>query len=308
MQTLLKCSILILVLCPVHSFAAVGDQNTYSLTINEKEPHRLKVEARFVLRDPVLYMDEFGGNNLPKRWAQFVEDLSVTDRNGRPLTVKELPDAKWSIGASSGTSVVVRYDVILAHEKHTWPGGIDGVAFARDWGVFYTGRTFLIMNGKEFKEVKVNFALPSSWKVTTGWERDPTGSNAFVARNKEELLQSMFFAGTHTEFSLRRDGFELVFALGGPAMEAKQKEFFNLAKGVLDQFTELMGGIPNPPPDRKFRKSAVIINAGKELDGEVIGNHISMILDPAADPQNDTIGKFIFAHEFFHLWMGKRST
>ncbi len=306
MRTTIRFAVLILALFSANVIVtAAPNGTTYSLTINEDDPRRLKVEARFVLRDPVLYMDEYGGNSLPKRWAQFVENLSVTDASGNSLVVKELGDAKWRVTGPENIPVVLRYSIVLDHEKHTWAGGIDGVAFARDWGVFYTGRTFLVMNGKELNDVRVNFVLPRNWKVTAGWENDPSTVDRFIARNKEELLQSMFFAGTHREFKVTRDGFELVFALGSPAMEVKEKELHDLAKGVLDQFIKLMGGAPKPPPERRFKKSVVIINAGKQVDGEVIGNHISMILDPAGDPQSKMIGKFIFAHEFFHLWNGK---
>ena len=49
----------------------------------------------------------------------------------------------------------------------------------------------------------------------------------------------------------------------------------------------------------------VIINPSVETDGEAIGSNISILIDPEGDSMSQTIARFIFAHEFFHLWNGK---
>jgi predicted metalloprotease with PDZ domain len=66
-----------------------------------------------------------------------------------------------------------------------------------------------------------------------------------------------------------------------------------------------MGGVPTSQPGSDFKKAIVIINSGEQMDGEVIGNHINMIFNPNGDAQSQIIARFIFAHEFFHLWNGK---
>ena len=93
--------------------------------------------------------------------------------------------------------------------------------------------------------------------------------------------------------------------MGGDEIIAREAEFRRLASGVLDYYIELMGGIPKSPPGNEFKRVIVIINAGNNADGEVIGSNINMIFDPKGDPQSQLISKFIFAHEFFHLWNGK---
>jgi predicted metalloprotease with PDZ domain len=262
-----------------------------------------KIEAEFTLEDNRLYMNKFGAEQFPKRWAEFVQNVSAKDEKGNPVTIEELPGAEWKINAPANQKILLSYEVALKHEDSRWNGGIDGVAFARDWGVFYTGRTFLILNGKARKDIPISFQIPNGWRVTAPWNRAKK-PNVFIAKDLTDLMESMFFAGTHEEFSVRRDGFELIFALGG-GVSAQKEAYKNLAQGVLDYYINLMGGIPNPPPSNKFKRSVVIINAGKDLDGEVIGNHISMILDPNGDEQTHLIAKFIFAHEFFHFWNGK---
>ena len=81
-----------------------------------------------------------------------------------------------------------------------------------------------------------------------------------------------------------------------------------MASGVLEYYIDLMGGLPNPSPDNVLDKSVVIINTADTTDGEVIGNNISILVQRDGDAMSKMISKFIFAHEFFHLWNAKSFT
>jgi predicted metalloprotease with PDZ domain len=282
---------------------SLKNNDTYTITINKDNPRLLKVKAELILKDDVLYMSRNGAGQFPERWAKFVHNIKAVDKRLRVLKITDLGEARWKIDAGKGLRVRLTYEVVLDHEKHKWSGGIDGAAFAKDWGVFYTGRSFLIMNGQESKDIGLKFDIPADWSVSGSW--DQLGPKRFVAANLTDLSESMFFAGTHREFSVKRNGFELLFALGGKEIVAQEDKFRSLSQGVMDYYIELMGGIPKSPPGNEFKKSIVIINSGSEMDGEVIGSHINMIFNPDGDAQSKIISKFIFAHEFFHLWNGK---
>lgn len=282
---------------------AIG-ADRYRLSISSANPKILSVTADL---EPAssLSMAEYGADQFPERWAKFVSDLTAADENGNSLVVEPLGGAKWRVQGAA-KRLRIHYFVRLDHEGHTWPGGIDGIAFARDWGVFYSGRTFLVVPDRaERSSVDIDFNLPVGWNVTASWERVSRGRHSFRANGMADLKESLFFAGRHKEFVVSRKGFDLIFALGGPGIAENEADYKRLATQVLDKYIALMGGIPNPPPSRKFSRSVVFINNSKELDGEVIGNHISMILDPSGDRQTQIFSKFIFAHEFFHLWNGK---
>ena len=115
----------------------------------------------------------------------------------------------------------------------------------------------------------------------------------------------MFFAGTHKEVSIQRGDFELLLALGGNDLIAQQEEFINLAKGVFDYYSQLMGGGPKLADELTSNKSVVIINPGNTTDGEALGNNISILIDLDGGQMSQVFSRFIFAHEFFHLWNGK---
>lgn len=184
-------------------------------------------------------------------------------------------------------------------------GGVDGAAYANDLGVFYTGRSLFIRTENDVENIQIDFDLPEGWHVTTPWEQQGVDQFSFMANGTTDLIESILFAGVHEEITVRRSDFELVFALGGDRIIAEKAAFKQLAEGVFDYYIELMGGIPKLSGDRVFNKSVVVINSSDHTDGEGIGNHISILIDRKDDPMSKMISRFIFAHEFFHLWNGK---
>ena len=94
----------------------------------------------------------------------------------------------------------------------------------------------------------------------------------------------MLFAGEHEQFIFKRDGFELLLALGGEEIIAKDEGYVNLASGVLDYYIELKGGVPSRSPENPFHMALVIINPYEQPDGDVIGNCISILESNQADP------------------------
>jgi predicted metalloprotease with PDZ domain len=285
--------------------AIVSDRQTrYSIRIDKENPKIAQVGISLFLEDDILYMAP-GADQLPKRWATFVHNLKVRDENGHEVPIKELEDAQWKVDYEIGKKVTVTYEIVLDHEEHQWSGGLDGVAYTTDWGVFYTGRALLIFNGANEEKVNVAFDVPENWKVTTPWQIVPNVKNSFLALNHSDLSQSMIFAGTHEELSFKREGFELVFALGGDQVLLKKDNYASLANGVMDYYVNLMGGLPKPPPNNPFQKSIVVINNSSSTDGEVIGNNISILIEEDGGHMSQMLSTFIFAHEFFHLWNGK---
>lgn len=263
------------------------------------------VSYTFEATDSVLRMSSRGANQFEKGWATFVSDLTAVSESGQNIAINPLPQGQWSYGAEKGTVIKLTYRVNLDHEKHEWSGGIDGVAYKRDHGVFYSGRSLFITSGNGRQSITVNFKVPNHWKVSTVWDQVDGEERIFKVGNYDELLESMLFAGEHEQFRFKREGFELLLALGGEEIIAKKQEYENLASGVLDYYIDLMGGVPNPSPENPFHRALVIINPYEKSDGEVIGNSISILESNQADPMAQMMWRFVYAHELFHLWNGK---
>lgn len=280
------------------------DKIAYDITIDSKNVRIAKVRMSFIPKDSVLYMIN-GASQLPKRWATFVQDIKAVDSRGKSISLTPMDDAMWRLPSSIKERITVSYKVHLDHENHEWSGGLDGVAYATEWGVFYTARALLIFHGGDWEDIRIDFSIPESWKITTPWQKLNPDKHSFKAQNHSALMQAMLFAGTHDELSFRKEGFELIFALGGEEVLTEKQTYEDMATGILDYYIDLMGGVPNPSSNNVLDKAVVIINSAGTTDGEVIGNNISILVEKGGDQMSKMISKFIFAHEFFHLWNGK---
>lgn len=286
------------------SYAQSGDNLSYTVRIDKDQPKLAHVLVAFTPADSLLYMAS-GAQQFPKRWAHFIKGIKAVNAAGEPVILEETPDGQWIIQGPLNQELSLSYELQLDHEAHSWSGGIDGVAYANEWGVFYTGRSLFIMNGEARKNIEVSFKIPADWKVTSPWEPVSDTGKSFSINSLTELSLSMFFAGTHDEISVKRNDFELLFALGGEAIIDEKEHFKNMAEGVFDYYIELMGGTPKPPADNPFNKVVVIVNSAGQTDGEVVGNSISLLIKKDGDQMSEVIARFIFAHEFYHLWNGK---
>jgi predicted metalloprotease with PDZ domain len=279
----------------------------YEITITQDHPEIAFVKASLTPTDDTFYMFP-GANQLPRRWSTFVSNFSVVDESDHPLSVTALEDGSWRLSATPQGRVTFSYQVKLDHEKHSWSGGVDGAAYLRDWGVFYTARALFVANGEERDDITVDFFLPETWKVTAPWQRQEPDTHSFHVADYETLSTSLLFAGTHREVPIRHGKFELLLAIGGDETSAMEQTFSEMAGGVLQYYTDLMGGVPRLQSDDATIRSVVVINPADQTDGEAIGSNISILIDPAGGPMSQTFGGLLFAHEFFHLWNGKSFT
>lgn len=297
----LKTAALFILLAASASFA---EQPATSYTIRIDPALRtISVKAELKLENETLFVARIGANQFEDRWAKFIRDLKVSRTDGSRVSATADGEGNWKLDAKKGDRVRLSYIVDLKHEDHEWSAGIDGSSYVRDWGIFSVGRAFAVMNGERRKDIRLKFEIPDGWKVSGAWRE--TGEGEFIAADNSDLSESMFFAGLHEEFSLNRGEFELLFAVGGPGAPDRKGEFSKLANDVLDFYSGLFGGMPKAPPGTSLDKILVVVNPGPSTDGEVIGKHISMILDTSGDPMGALFSRFIFAHEFFHLWNGK---
>lgn len=273
----------------------------------------LHVTADLILRGGRLKMSPAGP--LPERWPTFVELLDVRTADGAPLTVTPSPSATpgWTVDAPD-QPVRLRYRVRLDHEQLEWPGGIDGVAFVRDWGALLTGRAIFVTSpgpearGEDERDegranLTVRFSVPVGWDVTTPW--DPTGvANTWRVGSSEALTEAIILIGTHTERVIESGPITLRFAVAGEQSAELAAAYTARAGQILDYYTALIGGPPAPSPRSPLSTVVVAMTEADAPDGEVIGHHISLMVDPDGGPEAETMGWLIFAHEIFHLWNG----
>ena len=235
------------------------DLSTYEITIPQDNHKVAMVKASLRPTDKKFYMFP-GANQFPKRWSTFLTDFQVTDENDQPVPFTAMGDGSWQLSSLPQGRVTFSYQINLEHENHSWSGGVDGAAYLRDWGVFYTTRSLIVANGEERENISVEFNLPKDWQVTTPWMRQNGKTLGFGVPDYETLATSILFAGTHKEVSIKQGQFELLVALGGEHILAQEKAFADLARGVLQYYTDLMGSIPKLQSQDGMIRSVVVIN------------------------------------------------
>lgn len=299
---------LLLGMLPFKSAADSLDNATvYEISIPADNHRVANVTASLTPAGQEFYMFP-GAQQLPARWATFVSNLEAQDEDGRAVPISARDDGTWQLSGMPQGRITLSYRVNLDHEDHAWSGGVDGAAYWREWGVFYTARSLFVVNGNERTNITVRFQLPEQWRVTAPWQRQGDSATQFVVPSHDVLATSMFFAGTHKEVSVKQGPFELLLALGGEDVLAQEDEFVSMASGVLDYYVGLMGDVPRLQSQDAAGTPVVIINQADLTDGEAIGNNISILLQPTGNPMSQHIARLIFAHEFFHLWNGKSFT
>lgn len=259
---------------------SMAQNATYQITINETDQKILQVEATFILEDSLLYMSPNGP--MPDRWPQYINRLELHDKNGAPLSVSK-EKTYWITQAKIGQPVTLSYQVSLTHSNQEWPGGIDGVAFTNNWGYFFTGRAIFVMNGDRRTNINVRFDTPKNWKVSVPWKDHASEKSNFDVKNHQDLTESLIMAGQHKRLIVSQDNLKLQFVLGGNGIIQQQEQIKNLAQETMSYYIDLMGGVPLTG-SKDNNTIMVVINQADQVDGEVIGSHISMLLDPQSPP------------------------
>ncbi len=273
----------------------------YEVTYDQSNWKKVRVNLQYTSESNSLRMAR-GANQFEDRWAKFIENVSAFS-DGQPIAIQNNGDATWTVDTDRGKKVNITYTFLLDHEAYEWSGGIDGIAYQVDEALFISGRSiFLIPEGSG--AIRVKFNLPDNWKIVTPWNVLGSKDQIFTVENFEELTQSGFVAGVFEQFSINRSGFELAFALCSSDIQKDKAKFQSMGTGVFDYYIKLMGGVPNIHGIEN-NKSLIVLGQGDQTDGEVLGKTISIILNKEGGPMDAMIARFLFAHEFFHLWNGK---
>jgi predicted metalloprotease with PDZ domain len=282
-----------------------GDPPRYEVMLTAEEADGIRVVVRFARTPRLLRMSGNGAGQLPDGWATFVHDMSAVDGTGAALRVEKAGPREWRLEDRPADGLTLTYAVRLAHDSVTWPGGIDGAALRLPWGVFFSGRAVFVLPDSVEGPFRVAFRAPPGWNIAAGWPAVPGRKEEFEVPTPAALTESYAFVGAFEGFEIRRQGLDLSFALGGPTVTARADEFRSTAEDVVAYFTRTLGGAPRPAPGQSSGRVLAIINEGNVTDGEVIGSHINILLEPDPDPLGLLFSRFGLVHELFHLWNGK---
>ena len=256
---------------------------------------RARVEATITPVDGVFgFFRNRDDAGFPQGWATFVERLEAFDASGAPMPVRYVGEGRWRAEGWGEGPLTVRYVVLLQHDRFPIRIGDGETAWARPWGVSWTGRA-LFVEGAPAADIGVEFVLPPDWRATTPWLPAAGRANAFLARTTDDLLDAAFVAGTHRETVVPIAGFEARLAIvpDAPGVEAAFRSGFD---AYLRAYADLFG-----PESNSASPLIIAADAGYWSAG-VMGRSISLLMGGPLTDETAPLLDHVVAHEGFHLW------
>ena len=272
-------------------------QTRYRISFPNPNGHLMQVEARFegYGTDPTVYMPVWTpGSYLIREYAKNVETLAALDDAGQPLAVERVGKDGWRVLAA-GKPFSVRYRT-YANELAVRNAHVDASH------AFFTPAAVLMYHkGLADKASTVEVGLPAGWK-TVSTALEAIGPNTFTAKNLDELLDSPFEIGSHTEQSMMLEGVRYRFATYPATTIYTDKHLADFAD-VITQANRVMG--TEPPPMKEYLFIAHLAGGGGGLEhmaSTVIQGGPNTLTDAKAYQGYLSL----IAHEYFHLWNVKR--
>lgn len=279
------------------SSAVLADDNVsaeYTVEIDLEHPRRALVTARLTPGEQGLCLSRSAADTgLTHGWATFVHEFAVEDSSGEPVNSSYDGAECWILGSEG--PVTARYTMLLQHDRFPNMPGDDELAYAGDWGQFWTGRA-LFMEGVPAENISVAFSLPQDWVVTAPWPQAEDGASfTFAPPDNDALLDSGFMLGTHESRTFAQGGAVAHIGLTGAGPIARGDLVEQNLSDALASFTDLHGGAPTGD-------LAVFLGRGRSFGGGVMGRTISMLVVDDVPDAVMPILSYIVIHEAFHLW------
>lgn len=232
------------------------------------------------------------GSYLVRDFVRHVYDLSITDRQGRPVPGERLDKLRWRV-RSDGRPVRISYRVFAFEQSVR-------TSFLDDSHAFWNGTSmFFFVDGESGRPCLLDVAAPPAWKISTALA--PVRGRSYRAEDYDQLVDTPVEVGTHQRHSFRVGGARFEVALYGRT-NASVPRLLDGLRRIVGAAGRMFGGFP-------FDRYLFIIHALPARGGGLEHAH-STTLDIAGLAFEDEKGYLAFAelaaHEFFHAWNVKR--
>jgi len=247
------------------------------------------------------------GSYLVREYSRNLERFAAHDDGGTPLPWCKSAKNRWEVTAASTGRVVVTYR-LYAHELSVRTNWVEeGLAFL-------TGAaTFLTVRGREAVPHRISVELPLGWEdVWTAMEpASPEGQPAepgaprrrsFLAEDFDEVIDSPILAGSPDVHGFEVDGVPVTVLHAGDTALWDGEQTASDVQKVVEECRNFHGALP--------LTGYLFQNLILEGRGGLEHRNSSVLMTSRYTYRNreayiDWLG--LVAHEFFHVWNGKRS-
>lgn len=237
------------------------------------------------------------GSYLMREFARNVVSFAPEDGAGRPLPWAKTDKNTWRVEAGDGATLRVRYTV-YANELSVRTSHVDASHAA-----VQGASAFFFVAGRQDEPAEVVVEAPPGWYTSTALPRvggDDGAAEVFHAPDYDTLVDAPLEIGTHARFAVEVDGRPHRWAVWGRGNLDETRLLEDTRRIVLAQ-RELFGGLPSPDylfilhltpggyGGLEHRDSTVLVMDRWAFRGKEYETFLGLT-----------------AHEYFHLWNGKR--
>jgi predicted metalloprotease with PDZ domain len=231
------------------------------------------------------------GSYLMREFPRNVQGFEATDGAGAPLSWTRTDKNRWRVDAPADGELRVRYRV-YANELTVRTSHLDATH-----ALVNGASVFLYPEDRAGEPLSVHVDAPHGWRITTALRRDDEG---FVASGYDELVDAPMEIGVHRLLEWEVAGKTHRWALWGRGNYDEQRLAADTSRIILAE-EALFGALPYP--DYTF-----IVHLTPGGGGGLEHRDSTVLLADRWAFRGQPYERFLglVAHEFFHLWNGKR--
>jgi predicted metalloprotease with PDZ domain len=276
---------------------AARDQDTtgeYRVKVSEN-PLSAAVDARIPVKDGKLFIAAWGANQLPAGWATFVSEFAARDGSNRPLPFETKPNGVWQLTGGFTGIVRLSYKVDLSFTKNKWPYGNEQAGSFQDNALFVVSKALFVVSDVVGMR-RIAFETPPTWKVSAPWQPLGSAPNAFVATDKDDLINNSLVMGKHVEYVFNEGNFTFILALFGRAANSR-----DLLAPTLQRVVRSYVRVFDKTPRSRY---LMTVFYSDEADAEAYSKSSAFTEHDTITKNNLILWGNTLAHEFFHSWNG----
>lgn len=266
----------------------------YRLSIPEPHTHLLHVEMEVEgVRAPAsLAMPSWTpGSYLMREFPRNVQGFEAEDGAGAPLSWVKTDKNRWLVDPPADGTLRVRYRV-YANELTVRTSHVDATHASVNGA-----SVFLYPEGRAGEALELQVEAPAGWRTTTSLHG---ADGRFTAAHYDELVDSPLEIGTHQLLEWEMEGKTHSWAIWGRGNVDGERLVTDTARIVLAE-KALFGELP-------YRDYTFFVHLTPGGSGGLEHRESTVLLADRWAFRGQPYERFLalVAHEFFHLWNGKR--
>jgi predicted metalloprotease with PDZ domain len=268
----------------------------YTVRLDSPNQHLVGVEVEMAAAGAWTELEMASwtpGSYLMREFSRNVQEVTAQDAEGNPLPLEKIAKNRWRVGGEEGAPLHLRY-LVYAGELTVRTSHFDSTH-----ATLNGASTFLYAPHLRQEPVELRIEAPDGWMASTALEVGD-GPLTFRAASYDELVDSPIEVGTHELLEFEAEGRPHSFAIWGRGNVPRER-LVEDTRRIIAAGAEMFGGLP-------YARYLFLLHLVPGAYGGLEHRDSTHLIADRWTFRGRDYEKFLglVAHEFFHLWNGKR--